>query len=78
MLRLGTVVALVTLAVGCSSDDGTSLCARMSEELSEIDSEADALGEQSFDNVLRLQELQTERTQVRREMVEAGCEQPAP
>jgi hypothetical protein len=41
--------------------------------LDSIVTEAAGLGEQACENVLRVQELQTDRTNVRRQMVEEGC-----
>ena len=63
----------MTLA-GCSSDE-ESACDRLSDRLDSIEAEAEADGvtEQSRENIVRVQELQTERTNVRRQMVEEGC-----
>jgi len=64
-------VTVVTLA-GCSSDE-ESACERLSKRLDSVEAEAAGLGEQSWENVLRVQELQTERTDVRRQMADEGC-----
>jgi hypothetical protein len=50
-----------------------SVEAHGSERLDSIVTEAAGLGEQACENVLRVQELQTDRTNVRRQMVEEGC-----
>ena len=61
----------MTLA-GCSSDE-ESACDRLSDRLDSIEAETDGVTEQSWENIVRVQELQTERTNVRRQMVEEGC-----
>jgi hypothetical protein len=64
-------LTFVTL-VGCSSDE-ESACHRLSDPLDYIEAQAAGLTEQSWENLVRVQELQSERTGVRRKMGEEGC-----
>jgi uncharacterized protein involved in exopolysaccharide biosynthesis len=64
-------LTVVTIA-GCSSDE-ESPCQRLSDRLDSIEAQAAGLTEQSWENLVRVQELQTERTNVRRQMAEEGC-----
>jgi outer membrane murein-binding lipoprotein Lpp len=66
------VLAVVGLA-GCSSDE-ESACERLNDRLDSIEAEVDALPrEQTWENVVRVQELAAERDSVRRNMVRDGC-----
>jgi hypothetical protein len=56
-------LTVVTIA-GCSSDE-ESACQRLSDRLDSIEAPAAGLTEQSWENLVRVQELQTERTNVR-------------
>lgn len=62
---------VVTLA-GCSPDD-ESACDRLNERLDSVEAQAAGLSEQSWENVRRMQDLQAERTNLRRQLADAGC-----
>lgn len=64
-------VTVVTLA-GCSSDE-ESACHRLSDRLDSIVAQAARLTAQSWENLVRVQELQSQGSDVRRQMAEEGC-----
>jgi hypothetical protein len=56
----------------CSSEE-ESACHRLSDRLDSIEAQAVRLTEQSWESLVRVQELQSQRTDVRRQMAEEGC-----
>jgi hypothetical protein len=74
MVRRTAALAAPTVAAlaGCSSGEA-SACDRLNDRLDSIEADADGLAEQSWENAVRVQELQSQRTNVRRQMADDGC-----
>ena len=64
---------MVLLGSACSSGE-KSACSKLRERLNDIESEMSDEAPQSWDEVMRGQERQQERNEVRGEMASEGCE----
>ena len=67
------VAAVLLLGVACSSG-GESACSQFRERLDRVEAEMGDEAAQSWDEVMRGQELQQERAELRGEMARRKCE----
>lgn len=78
-MKLGrSYVAVMALLgapfLGACDDGGRITCAKLDADLSAVVQEVENLGAQDFDNVERVQELETERSRIERELLANDCE----
>ena len=72
--RIGAAVMAALLVASACSSGGESACSKLRKRLAHVDSQFSDEAAQSWDDVMRGQELQQERGEIRGEMARRGCD----
>ena len=72
-MRVGSLLCLVVVTLTACSSSGDGECARLHRQLDEVETHAERIDAESFDEVEALQQLQVQGDEIRADLELSGC-----